>query len=495
VRRSLLFALLLAVVVAAPAAWAATVNGTKGPDRIAVQDNGVKDRVRCGSGRDIVTADLFDVIAADCEVVSRQLSRDSTTAFQAQHATQVEPDSFAFGRTIVAAFQSGRYTNGGAAAIGWATSQDAGGTWRSEFLASGEERVSDPSVAYDVVHGTWLIVTLGVSRGQLDILLSRSPDGVAWSAATAIVSPPPAEEGFDKEWIACDNWATSPFRGRCYLSYLNVTTNQLETRWSGDGGLTWSAAVVTSAGTLPKAEVNGAFPVVRPDGSLIVGFMVIAPFSNAGDDWIGASRSTDGGATFSAATRVADLELDDVVGMRAPPLPSADVDASGRVYIAWAGCRTRDGCAASDIVLATSADGVTWPGPIRVPTRNPGDRTAQFLPGLAVDPGTGGRGAHVAIAYYSLREPDSCALTDCLGLNVSVIQSASSGTAWGRPQRLTSNPMRLSWLAEGGIGQMVGDYISTSWVGGRPIPVFSLASQPTDVDVQRQSIFAGTQIG
>ncbi len=493
-RRSLLFALVLAAVVAVPAAWAATVNGTKGPDRIAVQGNGVSDRVRCGAGRDVVTADLSDRIAADCEVVSRQLSRDSSTAFQAQHGTQVEPDSFAFGRTIVATFQSGRYSNGGAAAIGWATSQDAGKAWRSGFLASGEDRVSDPSVAYDAVHGVWLIVVLGVSRGQLDILVSRSPDGVSWSTATPIVSPPPGEEGFDKEWVACDNWATSPFRGRCYLSYLNVTTNQLETRWSGDAGLTWSGPAIASAGTLPKAEVNGAFPVVRPDGSVVVGFMVIAPFANAGDDWIGATRSTDGGATFSPATRVADLGFDDVVGMRAPPLPSADVDASGRVYIAWAGCQTRDSCSASDIVLATSVDGVTWAPPIRVPTRNPGDRTAQFLPGLAVDP-TSGRGRRVAIAYYSLREPQSCAITDCPGLNVSVIRSDDGGSTWNRPQRLTPEPMRLSWLADGGIGRMVGDYISTSWVGGRPVPIFSLASQPSSFDVQRQSIFAGVQTG
>ena len=492
-RRSLLSALALTVAVAAPAAWAATINGTKGNDRIAVQENGVKDRVRCGGGRDIVTADLDDVVAADCETVSRQISKDTTTGFLSQHATQVEPDSFAVGRTIVAVFQSGRYANGGADAIGWATSRDAGRTWRSGFLTSAEERVSDPAVAYDAVHGTWLIVVLGVSSSGLDILISRSPDGVTWSPATATASPPPGAEGFDKEWIACDNWPSSPFRGRCYLAYLNVDTNQLETRWSGDGGLTWSAATTVPAGTVPRSEVNGAFPVVRPDGSLVVAFMVIAPFPSP-DDWIGASRSSDGGVTFAPATRVADLWLDDVVGMRSPPLPSADVDASGRVYVSWHGC-VLDGCTASDIVLATSTDGLTWSRAVRVPTRNPGDPTAQFLPGLAVEPGTAGRTARVAIAYYSLRDSSTCALTDCPGLNVNVIQSANGGSTWTQPSRLTAAAMRLSWLADGGIGKMVGDYISTSWVGGRPIPIFSLASPPSGFDTLRQSMFAGVQIG
>ena len=137
---------------------------------------------------------------------------------------------------------------------------------------------------------------------------------------------------------------------------------------------------------------------------------------------------------------------------------------------------------------------MTWSPPIRVLTRNPGDRTAQFLPGLAVDP-TSGRGQRVAIAYYSLREPQSCAITDCPGLNVSVIRSDDGGSTWSRPQRLTPEPMRLSWLADGGIGRMVGDYISTSWVGGRPVPIFSLASQRTSFGVQSQSIFAGAQTG
>ena len=77
--RSLITALALALAVAVPSAWAATINGTKRPDRIAVEGNGTTDRVRCGAGRDVVTADLGDRIAADCEVVSRQLSRDTTT--------------------------------------------------------------------------------------------------------------------------------------------------------------------------------------------------------------------------------------------------------------------------------------------------------------------------------------------------------------------------------------------------------------------------------
>ncbi len=72
--------------------------GGAGNDRVVAQDDGEHDTVRCGAGRDIVTAELADTVASDCEVVSRQLSRDAYTDFRSQHQTQVEPDSFAQGR-------------------------------------------------------------------------------------------------------------------------------------------------------------------------------------------------------------------------------------------------------------------------------------------------------------------------------------------------------------------------------------------------------------
>jgi hypothetical protein len=153
----------------------------RGDDRLAVHADNERDAVSCGAGLDIVNAELGDTIAADCEVVSRQLSRDTPVDFQAQHATQVEPHAFAYGSTIVATFQFGRYVRGSAARIGWATSTDGGRTWRSGFLpgftvfstpAGPLEVATDPIVACDVEHGVWLIATLGGSAGGAELLVS-----------------------------------------------------------------------------------------------------------------------------------------------------------------------------------------------------------------------------------------------------------------------------------------------------------------------------------
>src|SRR5205823_6110298 len=96
-----------------------------------------------------------------------QLSSDPFHNKISQHKTEVEPDTFAFGNTIISAFQVGRVFNGGAADIGFATSNDGGKTFTSGFLPDTTfhstpanltyERVSDPSVAFDAKANVWMI--------------------------------------------------------------------------------------------------------------------------------------------------------------------------------------------------------------------------------------------------------------------------------------------------------------------------------------------------
>src|SRR2546429_2266002 len=48
-----------------------------------------------------------------------QLSSDPFTNSSSQHRTEVEPDTFSFGSTLVTAFQTGRIFNGGGFGFGW----------------------------------------------------------------------------------------------------------------------------------------------------------------------------------------------------------------------------------------------------------------------------------------------------------------------------------------------------------------------------------------
>src|ERR687887_1890682 len=350
--------------------------GGPGNDRLAVDYDSARDTVRCGAGRDLAVADLDDTVGASCETVTRRLSRDPFTDEEGQHQTQVEPSSFAVGRTIVTAFQAGRMVDGGASGIGFAPSRDGGAHWRSGFLpslttasrpAGDAPSASDPVVAYDAQHGAWLIATVAESEFRVRTLVSRSRDGLTWSAPVVAAGDPSEED--DKEWIACDNGSLSPFRGHCYLSYLDVRSSTIRTRISTNGGRTWSAPVVS----VPADELgfeNGAQPVVQPDGTLVIVYELAAGGSHYADpsaNQIQAVRSTDGGRKFGAPVTVARVLAEDVRGIRAPTLPGAAADAGGTIYVVWSDCRFREECSYDDIVVSRSRNGLAWTAAERVP--------------------------------------------------------------------------------------------------------------------------------
>jgi hypothetical protein len=452
-----------------------------GHDRVIAHADAASDRIACGRGQDIVTASLADRLERDCEVVSLELMRDPFSGPFTQHETAVEPDSFAWGRTIVSVFQLGRHVDGGADGIGFATSRDAGRTWRRGLLP-GLGHASDPVIAYDAAHGVWLAATLGIGAASTtELRVNASRDGVTWRPPVRIQG----REDYDKEWIVCDNSRSSGFRGRCYLAYLSLAADSLAVRRSTDGGRHWSAPVHLPA--TADEFVNGAFPVVRPNGDLVVLYTEYGTASGYARR-IAASRSIDGGLTFGGPFGVAQLEPMEVWGIRAPQFVSAEVDASGTIYAAWHDC-TFGECAANEIAIARSRDGTTWSAPQRVPAGPP--ETDHFVPGLAVNPATSGRSAQIAIAYHSLEQ--GCSLFICRGVEVWLIRSANGGASWTRPRLLTPEPMPIGWLADTGLGRMLADYISTSYVGGRPVPVFAIASAPVSGSF-RQGIFAATRV-
>jgi hypothetical protein len=103
-----------------------------------------------------------------------KISGDTFTNTTSAHATQVEPDTFSFGSTIVMATQTGRFNDGGASDIAFSTSTNNGGTWSggnlpgiTKFAGGGPyDRVSDPAVAYDAKHNVWMISTLPLLEAE-----------------------------------------------------------------------------------------------------------------------------------------------------------------------------------------------------------------------------------------------------------------------------------------------------------------------------------------
>lgn len=400
-----------------------------------------------------------------------QVSADSFTNAPAEHQTEVEPDTYANGSTIVSVFQVGRYANGGADDIGWATSTDGGTTWQSGLLqgitkteGNGSfSRVSDPAVVYDAKASTWLASGLVITDANgvtgVGVSVSSSPDGVNWSSQPVIAYQVPDTEFLDKDWITCDDTASSPYYGNCYIEADRADENDVVTMIrSSDGGRTWSAPQTPKGTPLGL----GGEPLVQPDGTVVVPYL-----SNGGA--IEAYRSRNGGASWTTSVVVAQTTSFVDPGLRTTPLPSVGIDAAGKVYVAWEDCRFRTNCSSNDIVLSSSADGVTWSAVTRVPIDSVTSGRDHFNPGLGVDPTTSGTSARLGIYYYFLPNA-SCVPAGCK-IKVGFISSSDGGATWARPVTV-AGPMTESELAQAG-GAFVGDYLASDYSGGKDFSVFA----------------------
>jgi hypothetical protein len=457
-----------------------------------------------------------------------QLSADPFTDAVAQHRTEVEPDNFAFGSTVVSTFQVGRISNGGASNIGFATSTDAGVHWTNGFLPGSTkvatppgkyDRASDASVAFDAKHNVWIISYLGLitpdpnraSTFKVDVLVSRSTDGgLTWSAAVPVDAT--GTKFLDKNWTACDNTPSSPFFGNCYTEYDDNSRNDLVLMsTSTDGGLNWGPGKPTSdppnafsrpRGT-PGAHGIGGQPLVEPNGRVVVPYVNLDVELGFFAFGAGSFVSTDGGATWSRSVLISEQDFHEPnasacpqipgCGIRAGiPLPTAEIDAAGRVYVVWSDCRFQPMCQTSDLVLSTSDDGLVWSAVQRIPISAVGSLEDHFIPGLAVDRSTSGRGARLGLTYYFY--PDANCTTDTCDLNVGFISSTNGGRTWSTPEQV-AGPMKLRWLPSTTQGLMVGDYISTAipsggarspegdgrdtGEAGNSVPVFAVAHAPS----------------
>src|SRR6266542_3444673 len=177
---------------------------------------------------------------AFADVPLTQISEDTYTHTTSQHATQVEPHAFAFGDTIVVAIQSGRFFDGGASNIAFATSQNGGATWVTGNLpgittsdgAGPYGRVSDPSVAFAAKDNVWLISSLALLEvpGGLKgaaVLVSRSTDGGhTWDPPVTVAA---AIDGDGKVYVV---WQDCRFRPRCTANDIVLSTSTDGTSWT-----------------------------------------------------------------------------------------------------------------------------------------------------------------------------------------------------------------------------------------------------------------------
>jgi len=158
-------------------------------------------------------------------------------------------------------------------------------------------------------------------------------------------------------------------------------------------------------------------------------------------------------------------------------LPSAEIDAAGKVYVSWADCRFRSGCPSNDIILSTSTNGTTWTSPARVPIDAATSTFDHFTPGIGVDASTSGTTTRIGLTYYYYPVAN-CTPSTCQ-LDVGFISSTNGGGTWSAPTQV-AGPMMTAWLPNTSQGRMFGDYIATTVLaGGKAITVDPVAAAPS----------------
>ena len=246
---------------------------------------------------------------------------------------------------------------------GFFFSSDGGGTWiDGELPLRGSLGGGDPAPAFDLKHNQMVFASLSFVCGQFapvctrgNIMFASSPLGpnataptgpIVWHdtiVATGSASDRSAQQHFlDKEWIAVDNYPSSPHFGNIYIVYqrFRIESGSYDESptmlvKSEDGGLTWTRPVEISGrnpvyctfqddaddtaavngATSPQGTVEGpedpfacdqdgfSYPVVAPDGTLYVQFdneqnLAAYELPQHYDSQIMLVSSRDGGDTF-----------------------------------------------------------------------------------------------------------------------------------------------------------------------------------------------------
>ena len=376
--------------------------------------------------------------------------------------SQVDPDF------VVAVFQEGRFTDGGAVDCGYSLTHDGGLTWTRALIpglttASGGPyfRATDPVAGIDL-SGNVFLNTEGATDSNFNsgvILVSRSLDGGATFASPVVVFQPANSSDFpDKPWMAVNNFASTSTAGRVLVTwtlFTSDTVSPIMRSYSDDHGATWSAAAFINA---TSSSTQGSQPVFLPDGRLAIVYWNFGTASDLGER-IEMLLSNDGGVTFGAPILVTPVTRWDQPSIRNGIfLPSATTDrTTGNIYVAYQG---RDTSNLPRILFTKSTNaGLSWSTPIAI-TNNPG--TGVFNPAIGASPD----GQTLTVSFYDERDNASTS-TLC---NLYLAQSFDGGVTWQPNIRLTSETTNATLAPLTSEGYMLGDYLGIAETTSTNVP-------------------------
>ena len=274
------------------------------------------------------------------------------------------------------------------------------------------DAAGDPAVAFDS-RGNVYYAGLGFDRTAPPNTVAvnkgtfNGSGDLTWGAPTFINQTSAPSTLNDKEWIAVDSHATSPFRDRLYVTWTrflfnpvhgNYVQSPIAAAYSTDGGQTFSTPQLIVGNVLYG---QGSRPVVGPDGTVYVFWDGSTRLATLDSIWM--VKSTNGGVTWSKPVAIS--QLVDIIpvadtAFRVNSYPAAAAAPNGDLYVTWSSlmsdstgglcpARTNTGCHATALLSKSTNGGTTWSAPVPAfPSVDASTRTAQGYPVTQPDSST-----------------------------------------------------------------------------------------------------------
>lgn len=289
---------------------------------------------------------------------------------------------------------SNDYRNGDASG-GFYVSIDGGATFYDALVTRGPagvyEAAGDPVAAVDRtgrLYANYISFDRTTDDGGLYVQTSID-SGITWSAPVPVAAHinEPGADFEDKPYTCCDMSATSPYVNNFYVSWTRFQASggsPIFVSRSSDGGATFSAPLRI----LTSSSCQFSCPATGPNGEVYVTFF------DYSTGRVRVDRSFDGGVTWGADVSVSTFnelwgEPNPCGTFRTPSYPMIACDISGGprhgwVYVCWVNYNGTD----PDVMLSHSSDnGATWSAPVRVDDGPVG--TWQWWQWMSVHPQTG----------------------------------------------------------------------------------------------------------
>lgn len=290
--------------------------------------------------------------------------------------------------------------------------------------------------------------------------ISRSTDnGANWTSYT--VAPNPGSLA-DKNHMMIDKKSGSPYENRLYCTWTDfggVNDEDVVLRYSTNFGQNWTSSFNLSSTLSPGSHAQGTNVQTGPNGEVYVTYAIYDAWPG-GEDAIGFSKSTDGGATWTHARIYSAVNfgirgnLSSKNGIRVASFPSMGVDRSGgandgNIYICWPQRGVSPAGSDPDIVLIKSTDGgSTWSSPVRVNDDPLSNGKDQYYPWCTVDQATG----QLMLVFFDSRDvPNNQA-------DVYMARSLDGGNTFEnfKVSDAPHTPSPISGLASGYAGDYIG---------------------------------------